>query len=68
MGEENLVWKKGRLSALFGLVAFEVHAREDAQQTVKKWLEKGHICDRDIGVIPLKVAFIAMGISDINEG
>ena len=36
MGEENLVWKKGRLSALFGLVAFEVHAREDAQQTVKK--------------------------------
>ena len=67
-----------------------MHAREDVQQAVKKWLEKGHICDRDtgvdaqkavknglekghicdrdIGVLPLKVTFIAMGMSKINEG
>lgn len=37
----------------------EVHGREDAPQALKKDSEKGHLRDRDMGVIPLKVTTVA---------
>lgn len=67
-GEEKLIWEMGRLWDLFEPAASEVHGREDAQQAVKNDSEKGHIWDRNMGVIPLKVIIVVVGMSEITEG